>query len=158
MLKPEINNRLIFLLSLFGLIVAGYVLQGYLRQSSVYCPVGGGCDLVRKSPYAWPFGIPVPAFGFVGYLTILSLSFFKTAIADAKKRYDVSLWIAGIATFGVGFVTWFTLTEAFLIGGFCSWCVVSAIVMYFIFGLVLTDIYQGKKSSSSASSRKVLLS
>ncbi len=71
-------NRIIFVLSLAGVIMAVYVLQSFLRQSSIICLTGSGCEVVRKSAVSWPFGIPVPAFGLVGYLGLTILSFLKT--------------------------------------------------------------------------------
>lgn len=139
-------NRLIFVLAIVGFVIAGYVLQGYLRNSSVFCPAGGGCDEVRKSPYSWPFGVPVPAIGFVGYAVIATLAFLRTAVP--KKEKQLLMGLVGMSAFGAAFVTWFTLTEAFLIKGYCSWCIISAIDMYTLFGLILTSFQISKKGKS----------
>lgn len=147
MTDPKKLNRLIFILSLIGLAIAGYVLQGYLRNSSVFCPVGGGCETVQKSSYAWPFGIPVPLFGFIGYLLIASLSFIKTAVPGKDRLLLFGL--IGISAFGAAFVTWFTLVELIFIKGFCSWCLISAVDMYVLFGLILTSYRQSLKPKTS---------
>ncbi len=143
MLKLKTLNRAIFILAIVGFVIAGYVLQGYLRHASVYCPVGGGCDLVRKSPYAWPLGIPVPAVGFVGYAVIFTLAYLRTT--NVKNEKKLLLGLVGMSAFGAAFVTWFTLTEALVIKSFCSWCVVSAVDMYTIFGLTLTSFRISKQ-------------
>lgn len=124
-------NRLIFVLALVGVIVAVYVLQSFLRQSPIVC-LNTGCEVVRKSSYSYPFGIPVPAFGLVGY-TLLAIFAFLRTLRDKPWYLKVML---GIAIFGVAFVSWFTYMELFVIKGVCTWCAVSAVNMFIIFGLV----------------------
>jgi len=123
-------NRLVFILSLAGIIVAVYVLQSFVRQSSIIC-VNQGCELVRKSAYSYPFGIPVPAFGLVGYTLLAILTFLRTTSTSKKLLYP----ILAIAIFGILFVTWFTYMELFVIRAVCTWCAISAVNMYLIFYL-----------------------
>lgn len=123
-------NRLVFILSLAGIIVAVYVLQSFVRQSSIIC-VNQGCELVRKSSYSYPFGIPVPAFGLVGYTLLAILTFLRTTSTSKKLLYP----ILAIAIFGILFVTWFTYMELFVIRAVCTWCAISAVNMYLIFYL-----------------------
>lgn len=141
-----LSNRVIFTLAIVGFVVAGYVLKGYLTESSVFCPIGGGCDAVRKSPYAWPLGIPIPAFGFIGYTVILVLAFLRTL--KPENDHKLLTGMLGMAIFGTLFVTGFTLTEAFLIKEFCFWCVISTLIMYIIFGLTLTSFLKNRKSAN----------
>jgi len=126
-------NRIIFVLSILGVIMAAYVLQSFLRNTGIVCLTGTGCELVRKSPVSYPFGIPVPAFGLVGYTGLAILSFLRTT--NNNKNYLKGM--LGIAIFGICFVSWFTIMELFVIKGVCTWCAVSAVNMYVIFGLVI---------------------
>ena len=125
-------NRIIFILSIFGLVLAIYVLQSFLRQSSIVC-LNSGCETVRKSSFSYIFGIPVPAFGLVGYAMLAMLTFLRTTSKDIRLLQ----WIRRIAIFGVVFVSWFTFTEIFVIKAVCTWCAVSAVNMYVIFYLSL---------------------
>lgn len=125
-------NRIVFLLSLIGVIMAAYVLQSFLRGSPIVC-VNSGCELVRKSSVSYPFGIPVPAFGLVGYAGLAILSFVRTT----KNNPLYLKLMLGITIFGISFVTWFTLTELFVIKSICTWCAISTVNMLIIFGLVL---------------------
>jgi len=132
MLHPvsrRIANRIIFVLSLAGILMAVYVLQSFLRQSPIVC-LTNGCETVRKSPLAWPFGIPVPAFGLIGYALIAMFAFFRTM--NAKRRTLFLYIVTGIASGGVLFVTWFTYTEIFSIGAICTWCAISGVNMIVI--------------------------
>lgn len=125
-------NRVIFILSIIGVVMAIYVLQSFLRQSKIVC-VNQGCELVRKSIYSYPLGIPVPAFGLIGYSLLVLFTFLRTTSKDKRLLYPV----LGISVFGILFVTWFTYTELFIIKAICTWCAVSAVNMYIIFFLTL---------------------
>jgi len=124
-----ILNRIIFILSIAGILMAVYVLQSWLRHSSIICLNGQGCATVQKSPYSYPLGIPVPAVGLVGYTILAILSFLRTT----SSSKGLLKGILGMGIFGVCFVSWFTYTELFLIKGVCTWCVVSAVNMVIIF-------------------------
>lgn len=135
------TNRIVFILSLVGIIIAVYVLQSFLRQASILC-LNSGCELVRKNPASYLFGIPVPAFGLVGYAGLAILAFLKT-ISD-KRIYDKLM--LGIAIFGVCFVSWFTYTELFVIRAICTWCFVSTLNMISIFFILFINSRKVKKS------------
>jgi len=141
MTKEQSNlNRLIFFLGLVGIVIAMYVLQGYLRAAPIVC-VSTGCELVRKSSSSYLFGwFPVPAVGLIGYTFIVILSFLRTI----KENRKLVLGLLGMATFGVCFVSWFTWTEIFVIHAICTWCGISAVNMLVIFLLVLKE-YLGHK-------------
>lgn len=136
-----IRNRAVFVLSLFGVLVAIYVLQSFLRQSSIVCLTAGGCEAVRKSPASYIYGVPVPAFGLIGYSLLLLLSFLRSLSPD--KRYVYGM--LGIALFGISFVTWFTFVEIFVIKGICTWCAISSVNMYIIFALVVLTLATKRK-------------
>lgn len=142
--KQKTLNRVLFILSIAGLLMGSYVLQSFLRQTGVICLTGGGCEAVRKSPLSYPFGIPVPAVGVAGYTFLVILTFLRTV--NSKLSTKLLPWILGMATFGICFVTWFTYTEIFLIKGVCMWCAISAVNMYVIFTLTLLSMKQIKQS------------
>lgn len=127
-----------FVLSIAGLLMGSYVLQSFLRQTGIICLTGGGCEAVRKSALSYPFGIPVPAVGVVGYAILVILTFLRTVNQKFEKK--LLSGILGMATFGICFVTWFTYTEIFLIKGICMWCAISAVNMYVIFILTLVSM------------------
>lgn len=126
-------NRAIFILSVIGVLIALYVTQSFLRKTGIVC-VNTGCELVRKSPASYLFGVvPVPSVGLLGYAALAFLAFLKTS----SDKTWIRTAMLGIAIFGVGFVTWFTYTELFIIKGVCTWCAISAVNMYGILFLVL---------------------
>ncbi|MEK7577731.1 MAG: vitamin K epoxide reductase family protein [Patescibacteria group bacterium] len=135
--KPWIN-RTIFVLSLLGIVMAVYVLQSFVRQAPIVC-VSNGCEIVRKHPASYPFGIPVPAFGLVGYSILALSAFLKTLERGKKWQSTLTKIMLGVALFGVGFVSWFTYTEITIIKGICMWCAISAVNMVIIFALLMKE-------------------
>lgn len=129
-------NRIIFVLSLLGVLIALYVLQSFLRQAPIVC-LNSGCELVRKNPASYLWGIPVPVIGLVGYSFLAILAFLRTMNYEPRTKNLFLKIMIGIATFGVLFVSWFTYTELFVIRAICTWCAVSAINMVVIFILLL---------------------
>lgn len=132
-------NRIIFVLSLIGVAIAIYVTQSFIRQTSIVC-VNTGCETVRKSASSYILGLPVPAFGLVGYSILLVLAFLRTTSSTLEKK--LLPYIIGVATGGVAFVTWFTYTELFVIRALCTWCVISAINMVIICTLAWKNHYE----------------
>lgn len=129
-------NRIIFVLSLLGVLIALYVLQSFLRQAPIVC-LNSGCELVRKNPTSYLWGVPVPTVGFVGYSFLAILAFLRTMNYKPRMKNLFLKIMIGIATFGVLFVSWFTYTELFVIRAICTWCAVSAVNMVVIFILLL---------------------
>ena len=137
--KQKALNRIMFVLSIAGLLMGVYVLQSFVRQTGIICLSGGGCEAVRKNALSYPFGIPVPAVGVAGYTFLVILTFLRTT--NQQLATKLLPWILGMATFGICFVAWFTYTEIFLIKGICMWCAISAVNMYIIFGLAVYETH-----------------
>jgi len=129
-------NRIIFVLAIAGVVIAAYVTQSFLRKVGIVC-VTSGCEVVRKSPASYIYGVPVPSVGLLGYGIIALLAFFRTT----NPTKGLLKGILGMAAFGVAFTTWFTYTELFVIKGICMWCAISAVNMYVLFGLALKSYF-----------------
>ncbi|MEK7166331.1 MAG: vitamin K epoxide reductase family protein [Patescibacteria group bacterium] len=132
-------NRIIFVLSIIGIIIAFYVTQSFLRGSPIVC-VNAGCELVRKNPASFLWGVPVPAVGLVGYSMLTVFAFLRTLSESNFRKFLIA--ILAMAAFGVLFVGWFTYTELFIIKGVCTWCAISAVNMVVIFGLAVLSHHQ----------------
>lgn len=120
------------LLSLFGILVAGYLSYIEVTRTDAFCGPIGDCNSVQQSPYATLFGVlPVGVLGIAGYIAI--------AAAWLIKRYGPQNWrdtmnkaIWGMALFGVLFMSYLTFLEPFVIGATCSWCLTSAMIITLI--------------------------
>ena len=140
-------NRTIFIFSILGIVVAVYVLQSFLRQAPIVC-INSGCELVRKHPASYLFGIPVPAFGLIGYSILALLSFLRTLDFPSQLKMRFLLTMLGVSLFGVLFVAYFTFVEVFVIRGICTWCALSAVNMIIIFSITFRLMRKERNHSS----------
>lgn len=141
MSKSLLVNRIIFLLSIAGIFVSLYLLKAYTSQSSFACLTGEGCQIVKNSPYAYPFGIPMPAIGLAGFSIITALSFLITLNHKFNKYFIAAL--LAVSSLGLLLVIYLTSLEIWVIKAFCSWCLTAALIQTIIF---LLAIYIFKKT------------
>ena len=113
----KILNRIIFIFSLLGLSVSAFLFYEYNLAGSIACPIGQGCEIVRTSPYSNFLGISIPVWGLFFYFLVAFFSVFRLF----KLQF---LFALGGFAFGV----YLTFLEAFVIGAFCFWCVLSFII------------------------------
>jgi uncharacterized membrane protein len=103
--------------ALAGLGVAGYLTYVHYRPAALLCTAGGGCETVQESDYAELLGIPVALLGLVGYVTVLALVVWDTALARTLT--------AAIALTAAGFAVYLIVLQAFVIDAWCVWCLVN---------------------------------
>jgi len=125
--------------SLIGLADAIYLTVEHLAGRSVRCTLSG-CSEVLSSPYASVRGIPLAAIGAFAYFTVFSLATL------AAFGYQVA---GKLLTFIVGamFLTtlWLLYLQAFVIGHFCQFCLLSALVTTTLTVLVIASRHQNRK-------------
>ena len=127
------------ILALLGLLVSLYMLAyGLGLTGPVICGLGD-CGTVQNSPYSRIGPIPVAAFGVLGYLVLLVLSFAGLKPTSQGSRL-VPLGLLGGVILGVGFSAYLTYLEAFVIHAWCQWCVASAIIMVLAFIASLPEL------------------
>lgn len=121
------------LLSLVGLILSLYLtLYKFGFFGILPCQVGS-CDLVQNSAWGTFAGLPVAAWGVLGYASALTLSLL--ALHDEKREVLWGRLLVGVT--GGGFLVSMALTyvEAFVLRAWCQWCVISAILMTLLFAV-----------------------
>ncbi len=91
-----------------ALLVAEY-------RDPILCTADGGCGVVRNSPYAAPFGIPLPLIGVLFFLIALC----AIAIPRARRRLLLPLSLAGSVA-GLSYLA----IQAFVLHAFCPMCLV----------------------------------
>lgn len=117
------------ILSILGLIIAGYLSFVEVTETEAVCGPIGDCNSVQQSPYAKLFGfLPVGILGLAGYIAILLAWVLKEyGPASWRERFSLAMW--SMAFFGVVFSIYLTYLEPFVIGATCAWCVSSAIII-----------------------------
>lgn len=141
------SRQAIALLSLVGVFIAAYMLFVKLGWiGTLICGEGGSCDTVQASSWAVFLGVPVPAWGVIGYGLILAV-----ALAGIQPRWigDRRLGLVLVALTGTAFAfsMYLTALEAFVIRAWCRWCVVSAALATAIFLLSLAELRRGRGAS-----------
>lgn len=108
--------------SLIGLADAIYLTVEHISGRSVRCTLSG-CSDVLSSPYASVRGIPLAAIGAIAYFTVFSL----TTLAAFGYRIAGKLLTLIVSAM---FLTtlWLLYLQAFVIGHFCQYCLLSAFV------------------------------
>lgn len=119
-------------LSLIGLADSIYLTVEHLSGRTVICTVISGCSEVLRSPYATVSRVPLALIGAVAYFTAFSLA---TLAAFGNSLAGRLLTIV----VGLMFVVtlWLLYLQAFVIGSFCQFCLLSAAVTTAMLGTVL---------------------
>ena len=57
-------------LTAVALVASAVLLVDYVRPAAVFCAPDGGCGMVKRTIFAYPLGIPTPAWGIAGLLAV----------------------------------------------------------------------------------------
>jgi uncharacterized membrane protein len=127
--RPEVARRAALLygiaafVSIIGLADSIYLTVEHLSGRTVRCTIVSGCSEVLSSPYASVRGFPLAAAGAFAYFLVFSLA---TLAAFGYRGLGKLLTII----VGAMFLTtlWLLYLQAFVIGHFCQFCLLSALV------------------------------
>lgn len=109
------------LISLIGLADSIYLTIHHLAAEPVPCSIVSGCETVLTSAYAEIAGVPLAGFGALGYFAAFALS----VLAAFGNSRAWSLF-GGLAVIMVLVTCWLLYLQAFVIGAFCQFCLLSA--------------------------------
>ena len=143
------HRMAVALSALAGALIALYLLLYKLGVIGAVACGTGSCESVQNSPWATFIGVPVPAWGFGGYVTIFAL-----ALAGLQPRFIdsrlLSRLLLGLSTYAFAFSMYLTGIEAFRLHAWCRWCVASAIVasLIFVFALFEWPVAFGRKPAA----------
>lgn len=119
-----------------GLADSAYLTAKHFSGSEVPCSVISGCEQVLTSPYAEILGVPTALYGAAAYFGAFSLALLS---AYGYRR----LWNAFGALSGImaAATLWFLYLQAFVIGAFCQFCLLSAITSFALLVVYLASKY-----------------
>lgn len=135
-------------LSLVGLVVAGYLTYIESTAARAVCGPVGDCNTVQQSEYARLFGVlPIGALGLAGYVAILAA---WAAGRSGNERVATRGWLALflMSLGGTLFSIYLTFLEPFVIGATCAWCLTSSVIMT---ALLLLSARRGRQAVASLS-------
>lgn len=130
------------LVALVGIADSTYLTIKHYAGEPVPCSLLEGCEKVLTSPYSEFAGVPIAAAGAAAYFVAFSLSML------AAFRYRGAWTLFGLLTLGMGgFSLWLLYLQAFVIGAFCQFCIISAAS-----SILLAMIFAASKLTFSKSS------
>lgn len=131
--------------SLIGLLVSVYLVLWKAGMLGNLACGTGGCEIVQLGEWGELFGIPVAAYGVVGYLGIMI-----TGVVGLQPgwegRSEPALYMFMMSAVGVCFTLYLSYLEAFVIHAWCRWCLGSAAIIGVVFVLSGMDWRESKKS------------
>lgn len=135
----DLRNRMVVaVVALTGVFISLYLLLYKLGAFGTILCGTGGCETVQNSPWAYFLGVPVAAWGLLGYLAILGV-----AMAGIQPPFASSRWvsIALLALTGVAllFSIYLSILEEFVINAWCRWCIGSAVLSVLAFGFSVPE-------------------
>lgn len=120
------------LFCLAGLADATYLTVLAFTGVTAACSGQAGCFEVLGSTYAKVAGIPVAAFGVLGYFTAFTFAIFALFhYKRAPKLFALTVCLLFGATL------WFLYVQAFLLHAYCRYCLFSAAITFLLMGLVV---------------------
>jgi uncharacterized membrane protein len=117
---------------LIGLADATYLMVQYLTGETAVCGASPDCSKVLSSAYSKVAGIPVAAFGVLGYFGAFSLATFAAfGYVRARQIFAFAVGAMFVATL------WLLFVQAFLLHAFCRYCLFSAALVFVLAALVI---------------------
>ncbi|HEV2705440.1 MAG TPA: vitamin K epoxide reductase family protein [Pyrinomonadaceae bacterium] len=119
--------------ALVGLADAVYLTVSHMTGQSLRCVVVSGCDAVLASRYATlPGGIPLAALGAFAYFAVFSLATLAAFGYTSMRRP-----LAILAALMFAATLYLLYLQAFVLGSFCSYCLLSALMTTIIVASIL---------------------
>ena len=121
--QGKFMRSLVLALALAGVAVSCLSLQAHYSNDSgpAISKSHWNSNLVNHSPYSAVAGIPIAAFGVVGYAAVGLLAFFR-------RRAPTAVF----ALFGLAYALYLTKIEAHILKVWCVYCVASLIIVVLI--------------------------
>lgn len=135
-MKEKTLRYIFYVLVLIGFADSMYLSMTVLLGIAPACGILHGCETVAASPYSRLLGIPLAYIGTAFYAVGAVLAGYLLESALSRKlalAYSVA---------GALMSAWFVYIQAEIIGAFCIYCVISAVVT---FGLLAISIPLSRK-------------
>jgi uncharacterized membrane protein len=126
--------------ALIGLADSIYLTIKHYTGEAVPCSVIEGCEQVLTSSYAEVAGVPLAALGAIAYFIAFSLAI----LAAFGNRLMWTLFSVQVV-FMIVFTIWLFYLQAFVIGAFCQFCLLSAATTLVLFLIALISKFRGFK-------------
>jgi uncharacterized membrane protein len=136
-------------LALAGLGVSGYLTYVHYALIEPVCVFNAKCDEVLASPHAQMWGVPLALLGMVMYAVVIVLSLLLWR-RESVWEHPIALGIYGVTLTGMVFTGYLYYLEISVLHAFCSWCVISSIILAIIFIISIINFVSKKRRLESA--------
>lgn len=132
----------IIVLAVAGLFDSGYLYLMRIKGENLACSILEGCNVVAVSPYSEIYGVPLSLLGVIFYATTLciGLLFFTKWSAHAPRLFYIA------AAVGLFLSFCFSCIQVFLIGAWCIYCIISALISTLLGGIAVWMWRSGRAS------------
>jgi uncharacterized membrane protein len=135
---PATSRMVVALMALIGLVISIYTFLFKLGLLGMACGTGA-CETVQLSPWATQLGVPVSAWGLVGYGVM-----FVATLMGLQPRFQRARWVSiiilGGSTFALLFTLYLSYLEQMKIHAWCRWCLGSAAAVVVMFVAALPEL------------------
>lgn len=134
------------IIALAGVVDAVYLTIHHYTAEAVPCGLEFDCGAVLNSPWAEVAGVPLAAFGVIGYLIALSLALF--AAFNSGRLWS----LFGVqATLMAVISAYLIHVQYSLIHAWCQYCLISAATSFTLFALYILSIFVKALTSDNKS-------
>jgi uncharacterized membrane protein len=130
------------IVSLLGLADAIYLTVQHVTGQSVRCTIVSGCSEVLSSSYAVMAGVPLATIGAAAYFSVFSLA----TLAAFGYRF-AGLLLTPLVLLMFLFSLWLIYLQAFVIGAWCQFCLLSAAITTALTVVVLIGVILRRKTT-----------
>ena len=120
------------IVALIGVADAVYLSVHHFTAEPVPCSLVAGCETVLTSQYAVIAGVPLAAFGALAYFVAFALAL----LAAFGNRVTWILFGIQVVLMAI-FTSWLLYLQAYVIGAFCQFCLLSAVTTFTMLGLFI---------------------
>lgn len=138
------EGKLIFyslILGFLGFAVAAYLTLLHYKNALPPCSVTGNCEKVLTSQFATIGPVPLALLGSLFYLTVIVLCVLL--LTNYKKIFLNAFYAVSAVGFAVSLIL--VLIQAYFIGAFCQYCLLSEAISGGLIILAFLRFRQDKK-------------
>jgi uncharacterized membrane protein len=130
----------LLVLSLLGTGISGYLVYAHYFKIDPVCLPGAPCEVVLTTRYADMWGVPLSLLGMLMYLGLVVLNVWQ--LVKGEKAGLAAAGVYSLALAGTLFSLYLLYLEAFVIHGYCTWCLASGVVILVTFILSIVNLFQ----------------
>jgi uncharacterized membrane protein len=140
------HRMAVAVLALVGALVSMYLLLYKLGiVGTLACGPGGGCERVQASRWSSLLGVPVAAYGVVGYAVLMGIALYGLRL-EQLDRPHATRWLVRLSALGFLFSLYLLALELFVIHSVCRWCAVSGLIITAILAVAIVGLQRASRA------------